>query len=305
MKSKSAMQLPFAWIFASLVGAVVLFLAVYISVKLINQGETEIDIKAGKEIGILLNPLETGFQSGQTTFITMGAETRIYNECTEKGNFGEQIIKVSQLSFKKWTDTNTRASFQNKYIFSKNYSEGKKFYIFSKPFEMPFKVADLVYISSSNEKYCFLDAPEKIKEELNSLNQENIEVEDCSNNSIKVCFAYGSSCDIKADYTTHIVAKKSDRLHFETDALMYAAIFSEKAIYECQVKRLMKRTEQLSYIYRDKASLVSEKECNSNLNLASLAAVATSLEDSRDLIVVNNIAEEIEQDNELADCRLW
>ncbi|MFH1365161.1 MAG: hypothetical protein ABIH28_01085 [archaeon] len=305
MKSKRAMQLPFAWIFASLVGAVILFLSIHIAVKLINTGETEIDLKTGKSIGILLSPLEIAFESAQTTLLVLPVETRIYGECANTGNFGEQRIKISQLSFKEWTDTNLRVSFQNKYIFSKNYSEGKNFYIFSKPFEMPFKIADLIYLSSSKEKYCFVDSPENIKEELESLGQGNIETKNCSQDSMKVCFSLGSSCEIGVDYSMGVVAKKSDRLYFEGDALMYAAIFSDAAVYECQVKRLMQRVEQLSLLYRDKDALVSQKECNSNLNLVSLATLARNLEDSRELNVINNIAKEIKIENEYADCRLW
>jgi hypothetical protein len=305
MKSKKAMQLPFAWIFASLVGAFILFMAIYIAVKMINTGEEEADLKTGTEIGILLNPLETSFQDSQKTYFSLSAETRIYPGCSESGTFGEQTIKISQLSFKKWTDTNLKTSFQNKYIFSRNYSEGKKFYLFSKPFEMPFKVADLVYLSSSNEKYCFMDAPENIKEELDGLGQENIATKNCSANSIKVCFSSSEGCDIKVDYSGKVVVKKADRLYFEGDSLMYAAIFSDKAIYECQLNRLMKRTAQLSALYRDKASLVSKEDCNSNLDLAILSASASNLGDSSGLIVVNNIAEEIKQQNDVADCKLW
>src|SRR3989344_2803023 len=49
-----------------------------------------------------------------------------------------------------------------------------KFYIFSKPFEFPFKVSDLIYLTSENEKYCFDNAPENIAEEILQLNQGNL-----------------------------------------------------------------------------------------------------------------------------------
>ena len=310
MMKKKAMQLPFAWIFASLIGAFILFLAIYIAVKLINTGEEEIDLKTGAEIGILINPLETGFQDSQTNFIVLPVETRIYNECSETGTFGEQRIKITQWSFNKWTDTKTKVSFQNKYIFSRNYSEGEKFYLFSKPLEMPFKIADLVYLASSKEKYCFVDAPIPIKEELDSLGQENIFTNDssidCPENSITVCF-FGNSCDINIDYSSNkVVRKRGDSLYFEGDALMYAAIFSDKALYECQLKRLTKRAEQLSALYRDKAALISREDCNSNLNLAALSSTLNSLENSRGPFVnLKNIVDEIKQNNELADCKLW
>ena len=39
--------------------------------------------------------------------------------------------------------------------------------------------------------------------------------------------------------------KDNGRMYYEGDALMYAAIFSEKEDYECQLDRLMNRAEQL------------------------------------------------------------
>jgi hypothetical protein len=43
------------------------------------------------------------------------------------------------------------------------------FYVFSTPFEMPFKIADLIYITSTKDKYCFISPPEDIEEELEGL----------------------------------------------------------------------------------------------------------------------------------------
>jgi len=305
MKSKKAIQLPFAWIFASLVGAFILFLAIYISIKVIDTGNNGVDLKTGTEIGIILNPLETSLTDGQKTSFSLPVETRIYISCSEKNTFGLQNIQISQMSFKKWTDTNSRVSFENKYIFSRNYSEGKTFYLFSKPLEMPFKVADLFYLTSSKEKYCFIDAPENIKEELESLGQENIATKNCSAQSINICFSLKDNCDIGVDYAGKVVVKKLDRLYFEGDALMYAAIFSDKSLYDCQLKRLMQRIEQLSGLYRDKASLVSKEDCNSNLDLVALAGLARNFENQGDLVAINMLAEEIKQNNEIADCRLW
>jgi hypothetical protein len=305
MKSKRAMQLPFAWIFASIVGAFILFLSIYIGVKLINTSNVQTDYKIAEKIGILLGPLETGFESSKKNSMEIPVETRIYSECEESGNFGKQKIKASQFVLKKWTDANATVSFQNRYIFSRNYSEGKKFFIFIKPFEMPFKVADLVYLSSSRENYCFMDAPKNVKDELKSLGQENIMTSDCPSKSIKICFSRGSSCDIEVEYDQKVVVKGSDRLYFQGDALMYAAIFSEKAEYECQVKRLMKRLEQLSLLYRDKATLVSKKDCQSNLDLGLLSMAANSIQDSRALSIVGKISEDIDKNNEIAYCKLW
>ena len=72
---------------------------------------------------------------------------------------------MAQKDFNKWGDVSVDVGFENKYIFSDREVEGKKFYVFSKPFEFPFKVTDLIYMTSSLKKYCFVNAPEDIEEE--------------------------------------------------------------------------------------------------------------------------------------------
>jgi hypothetical protein len=96
-------------------------------------------------------------------------------------------------------------------------------------------------------------------------------------------------------------------MYFETDALMYAAIFSEKDIYECQIKRLMKRVENLALLYNDKAGLISQKECNSNLEseLSTLNSLTRNLENSNNLNSINFLVEDINKKNDLTECRLW
>ena len=305
---KGAIEFSFTWIFAILAGIFILGLAIYFSVKIISIGNTNIDARVGKEIGFLLNPLETGFESLKASSFTMPVETRIYNKCNTDGNFGKQLIHISQKSFNKWTDTNLDAGFSNKFIFSKNYSQGKKFYVFSKPFEFPFKVADLIYLTSTQEKYCFINAPKKIKEELENLNQENILIENCSAGSVQVCFS--GSCDIEVNYDEKYLEKNSKKIYFETDALMYAGIFSEKEVYECQVKRLMQRISELAKIYQEKSTLTSRVGCNSNINgdLMVLMATAENFAKTGTSAQLNSITEIIQQintNNHAASCRMW
>jgi len=302
---KGYLQISFAWIFAILVGAVILFLAIFASTKLINTEQTTQDAKTGKEIGILLNPLETSFETGKTTSLSLPVETRIYNKCNNEGNFGRQIIQISQKSFNKWTETDIDIGFSNKYIFSDRYAEGKKFFLFSKPFDFPFKIADLIYLTSSSKKYCFSNTPEDIKEEISDLGQENLLIENCPDESIKICFSSRNDCDIEVDYNAEYVKKGTDVMYFEGDTLMYAAIFSDKAVYECQVKRLMQRVDNLALLYKDKATFVSGVGCNSNLDLIGLSNNANRLTSSASLGQINTIVEEIKDNNYLAECNLW
>ena len=94
-------------------------------------------------------------------------------------------------------------------------------------------------------------------------------------------------------------------MYFNDDALMYAAIFSNSEIYECQIKRLMQRVENLALLYEDKANFVSKRGCNSNLNLLKLKNAAENLGSSANLKLVSDIAADINDVNKFADCKLW
>ena len=308
MNKKAFLQISFAWLFAIIVGAFILFLAIFASTSIIQTEQTSTDAQTAKEIGILLNPLETGFETGKTNSIIIPSETRIFNRCNNDGFFGRQIIKVSQKTFGEWTDTNVDVGFSNKYIFSENFVEGKKFFLFSKPFEFPFKVTDLIYLTSAEKKYCFLNPPEQIEDEISSLNQENLLLTNCDVNSVRVCFNSNSNCDITVNYGSRYVDKNNERMFFYTDSLMYSAIFSEKEIYECQLKRVMQRAEQLSLLYIDKAEFISREGCNTNLNqelleLNNLENNFRSSENFNNNII--NLVNKIETRNKIAECKLW
>ncbi len=306
-QTKGFLQISFAWLFAIIVGGFILFLAIYASTKIINTEQTSLDAGTAKEIGVLLNPLETGFETGKKNSITLPAETRIYNRCNNNGVFGRQIIKISQKSFDKWTDTNVNVGFSNKYIFSENFVEGKKFFLFSKPFKFPFKVTDLIYLISSDKNYCFVNAPDEIKSELSDLNQENLFTKNCPAKSVKVCFD-SKDCNVSVNYGGGYVEKGNETMYFYSDALMYAAIFSEKEIYECQLKRVMQRGEQLTSLYKDKAEFISREGCNSNLDsdLLELGNLENSLSGSENLNnYMINLANNLKKENDLAECKLW
>lgn len=305
---KGAIEISFAWLFAIIVGACIIFLAIYFASKIISTEDEVLGAEISKEIGILLNPLEMGFQSGTSTSFTIPAQTRIYLKCSTKGNFGEQSIRTSKKRFNQWSDTEVTAKFQNKFIFSEgNYSEGKKFFLFSKPFEYPFKITDLIYLIPSEKVYCFSNAPEDIKNEIIALGQKNIII-NCTNNEkeTKVCFNSGSNCDIDVNYNSKFVRKGNEKMHFNEDSLMYAAIFSDKDYYECQIKRLMMKTEILTKIYDDKKKLVSQKAgCDTDFNLLSFGNAVKNAQNSESLYSIKNLAEEIKRKNEVAICRLW
>ena len=193
---KGFLQISFTWLFAIIIGAMILFFAIYMSVKLIKTEKSVSSTETGKEIAVLLNPLETGFGEEKTTLLKIPIESRINNKCESFGNFGEQVISVSEKNKKEWKDTSVGSTLYNKYLFSNKSVQGKDFYLFSKPFEFPFKVADLIFLTSSEESYCFMDSPKEIQEELTSLSQKNLFTENCPEDSIKVCFEEKSGCNV-------------------------------------------------------------------------------------------------------------
>ncbi len=302
---KAYLQISFSWIFAIIVGIAILLLTIYGVSKMSYTESIRQNIEASKEVGVLLNPLETNFEEAKVNTISFPSKTRIYDKCDIYGNFGNQKIQISQENFNKFTPVK-EAVFQNKYIFSENPAEGKNFYIFSKPFRFPFKVADLIYIIPNSKKYCFLDAPENIKREITDLEEPNLLLDNCTKKSTKVCFN-NANCEINVDYENKYVTKDSQKMYFEGNALMYGAIFSGKQVYECQVKRLMKRTSELCLLYKEKSDFISNS-CESGLNpdLLILKSSADNLNSSDELYQTNLIAENLGEENDNNwECKLW
>ena len=312
---KKGFQISFAWLFAIIVGGFIIFLAIFASVKLIDTEQKISSTETSKEIEVLANVLETGFELSKTVSLNVPLETRIKNNCQKPSNFepfGTQGIQLAQKSLNRWSEIGTEIVFRNRYIFSKDITEGKKFYMFSKSFEFPFEVSSVIYLTSAENAYCFIgleedgDIEEEIIKEISNLNQGNLFVEDCPSSSINVCFD-GSDCDIKVNLAQKYVEnEESGRVYFETTALMYGAIFSDKEIYECQVKRLMQRLSALANTYDEKESLLQEKEsCPRARKILNLTAEANSLTSSNDLINVEKAADDVDRANDRTVCKLW
>lgn len=148
----------------------------------------------------------------------------------------------------------------------------------------------------------------KIEDEISDLNQENLFSDNCPSESVRVCFTSGLDCDIVVNYNAGYVDKDGDRRYFHSDSLMYAAVFSEREIYECQLKRVMQRGEQLALLYKDKAQFISRAGCETDLDqdLLELSNLQKNLDDSQDLDgYMINLADDIDTRNNLEECQLW
>lgn len=320
--NRKGFEFSFGWMFAIIVGAVVIFLAIYAATRLVGTERAVQDTEVARQLGILLNPLETGLEEGKSASIKFPTDVRIFNNCTLVGDFGEQKIGVSTKSGvgKAWETGGVPSKYYNKYVFSSGMVEGKEVYVFSKPFEFPYKVADLMFMWPDTKKYCFVGSPpSEIEEDIMETKPKNIELQTditkCQSGAIKVCFMLTGTirCDIKVDVTHKTVTKTTatgTRTRPYEGSLVYGAIFAEPDLYECQVKRLMRRTSALAELYRKKSESLSPKGCSSGFeaDLVGFAEGATSIANSASLSGLGTLAgmaKDMEDKNEDLLCELF
>jgi hypothetical protein len=316
-QNKKGISMPFNWLFAIIVGGFVLFLAIFVTVKIIGAGNYQTYTETAAKLTSLLDPMGTGLASGKSASINFKKETRIYLECASIGNFGRNRIAFSEKTLRNKFGEKGGNIETKKYVFGEDITEGKTLSLFSKPFYMPFKIDDVIAVFS--EDYCFYQAPDEIKEELLGMEIKNLhfseELKNCS--GIKVCFSQKSGCDIavygmcqgyncNSQYDFGKVVKDGRELYY-TDSLLFGAIVSSPDIYECNVKRLMNRFEELSRVYVDKIKIVELKGCSSTLgnDLTSLATLSNALNDSQDLFLISEMAKTFDAKNMASICRLY
>ena len=312
MMNKRGIEMSFAWLFAIIAGAVIIFLAIYATIQLVGSEKNVQNTEVGKQLGILLNPIETSLESAKFATIKLNSETRLYNICSSAGTFGTQGISAAVKSGvgEQWPNLpGTESSFYNKYIFSEDIVQGTEYYIFVKPFEFPFKIADLSFIWPDSEEYCFVDTPREIESEVEDLQLKNVQIssdiKNCTPSSKKVCFA-SSGCDIDVSLTSKSVKKQDKTIFYEGD-LIYGAIFSSPDVYECQIKRLMKRVSEIALLNVAKTQYLSVKGCNANLesDLAKFASMAQAMNSSLDLRGLASDANNLEGRDSLLSCKMW
>jgi hypothetical protein len=97
-------------------------------------------------------------------------------------------------------------------------------------------------------------------------------------------------------------------MYFTDNTLMYAAIFSDSDTYECQLKRLMQRGEELTSLYIEKSNIIAAKGCSSNLgnDLSVLSSQFNVVDSSVNLnSAVVDAVQNIGVENGASNCKLW
>lgn len=309
MNKKGYLDISFSWIFAIIVGIIFIFGAVYGVSKIIGVKDTEFSATSGTTLSNILGPLETSIEAGKSVRVTFPTDVRLETFCNSAGDFGSERVQTDGYRKGEYSDSGIQIDFENKYLFTQKMNEGKNFYAFSFLFEFPFKVANLIYLIPTDKNYCFQDAPTKIENDLSSLNQGNFFFEDCKNNleMIQVCFLNSDSCDVKIDQNSKSVETNSGKVYYEEEALMYAAIFSDASIYECNVVRLMKRVRELADTYAKKGFFIQNTGCSSNViaDLVALKSQAEGIKSSSDLFSLRSDVDKIKSINRNSRCKLW
>lgn len=320
MENKSG-QFNFVWLFAIIAGAAILALAIYGASKAGDTARFQTDTEIAKSISIITDPLQAGFAEGSFGKILFKQETRINNFCFEPGSFnddgfGRNRISVSTKSGvgEEWNLAREQVSVPNKYIFSSESNSGEEYYVFSKSFDFPYKVADLIFISP--ERYCFVNVPEEIVEDIGGMRIPNIEIENCSvADAVRVCFNSGVDCDVtvrgscmsncESTYDFGSVEKYGMIMKYVGN-LMYAAIFSDKGIYDCNVQRLMYRDGKIAEAFVEKADLMDARNCNTNLKPELIFwnsyTVNATVDDLSELYPMAKV---LERKNGLEACGMW
>ncbi len=319
---KKAISIPFEWIFAMIIGAIIIFLAIYVATKGFDTGNKYVNTQVISRLEGFLSPYETGIGSGQTGEIHFTASSVVYfNKCEAQPNsrypFGRQFMSFTQEMFDRYQKGSEPVELISKYVFANESTEGKDFYITSIPFFMGYKVSDVIIIYT--DKYCFIEAPNEIQEMMiENLKMKNIYFSDTMNCSgIKVCFfdSSNNNCDIKVipesseDYSSGRIEKYNKKTKRYTSSyyignLIYAGIFSSENLYECNVRRLMLKFIELGRVYLEKIRIIEMNSCSSNIggklnplmqaagDISSSLALLSFTDQINDIIKINDAATE-------------
>ena len=71
IKGKRGYEFSFAWLFALIVGAALIFFAIYSANQIIGTKRIEAESLRAKQIGVLVNPAETNLESARIITITV------------------------------------------------------------------------------------------------------------------------------------------------------------------------------------------------------------------------------------------
>lgn len=308
---KKGIEFSFTWIFVLIVGAVILFIALFMASRLINREGSIYNTEVAAELGAVLNPLETGSESGKYYPLSFPAETSVSNACDAEGTFGEQALSVRVRSGvgREWQEPGLPYRVSNKFVFSDPALAGKVIHVIATPLMLPFKVGDALTLYT--ETYCLVAPPESFEDAIIGLGAAQMvdapTRSACPAGSNSVCFG-GFGCDIIVDPSSTPregrMTKKGKTFLF-TEGLFYAALVSDPVFYECQLTRIRKRTSELARLYAEKSSFLDARGCSTSLAPVLFMYQRDLLRSTVSFENILRDAEALDRSNERLVCKLF
>ncbi len=307
---KKGFEFSFTWMFVLIVGAAILFLAVFMASRLITREGTTYNTEVAAELGAALTPIETSVEDEKYAPIQFPSETRVINECDAEGTFGEQALAVTVRSGvgKEWAKTGIPYRSSYSFIFSPDAFQAKQAHVIASSVSFPFRVGNAVVLYA--DSYCFVNPPEDIEDALVQLGAEGMTVVPsrgaCAEESISVCFST-NGCDIRVDAdSVHrgVVHKGTDSLPY-VDGLFYAALVAEPDLYECQLMRIRKRTSEVARLYAEKSAFLDARGCSSHMASDLITYRANLLNEDIPLNALSAEAEVLQRINDRLACALF
>ena len=291
-----AQGMQFGWLFALIIGGVILFLAISFSGQIIGTGTQQTQAELTRSIDTLLNPFASieGAKVSLSKPVSLPEKTEVNFSCSSRLDSQTMSLKLKR-GEKPFT-----YQIKNKYIFSESFNE-KELWVFAKPFEMPWRVDDLIYIIS--KKYCFINPPENIKKELQEINSSKIIVSSSSANCkdyMTVCWI--GKCNISVTDST-VTPKGGNPLFYLDDSTMYAAIFGPSQ-YNCNIERLRTRLGVQTEIFIAKTDILIQQGCIEAQPLKQELSDLRSLIVSKDFALIKSKAVQIDNDN-MISCPIY
>ena len=166
-----------------------------------------------------------------------------------------------------WVNGLARKDLRNNVVFGGRDITSDSLLFFTKSFERPFKVRDIIYVADLDKKICFVGDGDGLKEQLpESVNLVN------SNCDLTVYFSAGSVRDdemrIYGDTVMFSDGKTSDV--YGSDELKIGAIVAENKLnYDCALDELNSTYSVVKDIYLYRASSGCHSTLNSYLNSAT------------------------------------
>ncbi|MBU2496638.1 MAG: hypothetical protein KJ767_01085 [Nanoarchaeota archaeon] len=277
MKYNKKGEMFLNWVLILIVGAVIIVFAVFFLQRITNVEEQKQDVLTQEYVDLLFNPFTTigAVAEGYGKEFDFKSEVQIDFKCVN----GEERIYSGKASGRKIENLVYSSDLQT-----------KKLLVFTKPFELPFRIGDLIFAFDAEQEYCLISdsssdfVVDAIFEDVEE-NLKNVKIERCDYNDAFCCnrlnnyktisfvkglvedvnfygqglvsdtFAYGEI------YFNGGTEEETGISEFIGLPLIEAAIFSDKEIYDCNFERLMNKVSLVADIYEKKAGYLQTDEC--------------------------------------------